>query len=280
MSHLATAVYVMIASPSDVSDARNAVYTALARWNESNTQAQKIALIPLGWETGVVPTLGDDPQAIINRQLLDRADIVFALFGSRLGRATPQAVSGTVEEIEKAEDAGKPVHLYFSTSPHPNDVEPSQLQALRDFRTAVEPRGLYGTFGSPEELTAHVWQAITHDLNHLNVERDERTTTVGVDFLAQPGEEREPSTDSRGRLRYQTRHWVDLTNRGVEDAHQVTIEAVRGPIRILSPEDPVTIHAGQTRRLPMAMFMGAGEPVIKVSWLEGEEVREREFHVG
>lgn len=45
MPTIVTALQVMIASPSDVSEAREAVYMALARWNEANTANRKVALI-------------------------------------------------------------------------------------------------------------------------------------------------------------------------------------------------------------------------------------------
>src|SRR5690349_19153802 len=104
-----TAVFVMIASPSDVRDAREAAYTTLARWNETNASTRNVALVPLRWETGAVPMLGGDGQEIINKQLLSRADVVIALFGSRIGAPTADSISGTVAEIERAEGDGKAV---------------------------------------------------------------------------------------------------------------------------------------------------------------------------
>lgn len=134
MADRVTAYYVMIASPSDIPDARRAVYDALIEWNEANAHTRHAAFVPLKWETGAVPTLGKHPQAIINDQLLSRADIVIGLFGSRLGKPTEDELSGTVEEVRKADAAGTPVHLYFSEAPHPNDVDPDQLKALHQFR--------------------------------------------------------------------------------------------------------------------------------------------------
>src|SRR3954470_563430 len=93
-----TAVFVMIASPSDVGPAREAVYTTMARWNETNTSTRNVALVPLRWETGAVPMLGGGGQQIINKQLLERADVVIALFGSRVGAPTAGTISGTVSE--------------------------------------------------------------------------------------------------------------------------------------------------------------------------------------
>ncbi|PZT89365.1 MAG: DUF4062 domain-containing protein [Gordonia sp. (in: high G+C Gram-positive bacteria)] len=281
MPNHVTALQVMIASPSDVLEAREAVYTALSRWNEANTSSRKIALIASRWETGAVPMLGDHPQALINKQLVAKADIVIALFGSRMGQATPSAVSGTAEEIAEAEAAGKPVHLYFSTAPHANDVDPAQLQALRKFKEAIEERGLYGTFNSVEELTAHVWQAIEHDLHRLELTADEDPKPfTGVDFMAQPGEERLPKTDSRGRLKYETKRWIDLINRGGSDAENVVIEPVADGVFVGGSGQPTIIHAGQSRRFPLMLALSAGDPAIKVTWTESKETRERIFHVG
>jgi len=283
MVHPATAVYVMIASPSDVQEARDAAVRALESWNEANCANRGIALVPLRWETGSVPMLGEHPQAILNKQLVERTDIMIALFGSRIGSSTPHAISGTVEEVENSLAAGKPVHLYFSTAPHPNDVDPDQLQALRDFRDALKERGLYSTFSNPEQVTALVWQAIEHDLAALGVAGGAVALPVGpplgVDFLAQPGRESVPKTDSKGKIRHTTKRWVDLTNRGEVDAENVKVEAatdffIHGP-------DETTIHPGQSRRYPMEfMLASAQDPIIKVSWTEGDEQREKQFHVG
>jgi len=274
-----TAVFVMIASPSDVGEARDAVHTALSRWNESNAAKRNVVFVPRRWETGAIPMLGDHPQAIINAQLVDSADIVIALFGSRLGSPSPEAISGTVEEIERADAASKPVHLYFSTAPHPNDVEPEQLVALRDFKKELEGRGLLGTYGSPEELTAHVWQALEHDLGVLDLAAAPANPSKGVRFLAQPGEERVPKTDSRGRLRTETKRWVEITNVGTEDALNVRIESLDDGVHVGAPETTV-IHAGQTRRIPMLFMLSAGEPIVRIRWTEQSEEKQQDFHVG
>lgn len=48
-----------------------------------------------------------DPQLIINNSIIKNADMVIALFGSRLGTPTARATSGTIEEIEEMIKAGK-----------------------------------------------------------------------------------------------------------------------------------------------------------------------------
>ena len=66
---LAQVFTVMIASPSDVPEARTAVYESLADWNDANTRHRNVILLPMKWETTAVPQLGTDAQDIINRQL-------------------------------------------------------------------------------------------------------------------------------------------------------------------------------------------------------------------
>ena len=282
MAQLATALFVMIASPADIPAERDQVHQAVTRWNEANTANRNIVLVPLRWETSSVPMLGKHPQALINSQLVDKCDIVVALFGSRLGAVTADAVSGTAEEIEAAQRSGKPVHLYFSEAPHPNDVDPDQLKALADFKHEMQQRSLYGSFRNPEELTAHIWQAIEHDLVQLNVAASPTETPLGksrVDFLAQPGQESIPKTDSRGRLTHQTRRWVELINRGTVDAEGVTIEAQSDGVFLAGPDAPTTIHAGQTRRFPYDLTLQAGDPVIVIRWQENGETQEKIFSI-
>ncbi|MDK8236494.1 DUF4062 domain-containing protein, partial [Lactobacillus jensenii] len=80
-----------------------AVEKAVHEWNQANAQNKQVVLQPWRWETSSVPQLGGHPQSFINMQGVEGSDIVIALFGGRLGSPTPEAVSGTVEEIERAE---------------------------------------------------------------------------------------------------------------------------------------------------------------------------------
>ena len=278
MTQLATVVTVMIASPADVPEGREAVYRALHRWNESNTANRNVVLLPLRWETSTTPVLGSGPQQLINTQLLGKADILIALFGSRLGTATHDSVSGTVEEINKAQDAGKPVHLYFSDAPHANDVDVEQLTSLREFKAAITDAGLYGSFTSPEELTAHVWQAIEHDLSSLTpVPRDEDEAGT---LVLQPGYEQIPKTDSRGRLTTETKRWIEVINNGKFDAENLTLEPTSDGLFVHS-DAPTTVHASQSRRFPLMLTWGAvGDPTVKAVWTMQGRRHEKVFYVG
>ncbi|MCC4908454.1 DUF4062 domain-containing protein [Microbacterium sp. cx-59] len=284
MSFNANVLRVMIASPSDVPEARDAVERAIHSWNDANSRAKQVVLVPWRWETSSIPMLGGHPQKLINAQGVDDSDIVFALFGGRLGSPTPDAVSGTAEEIDRAVELGKPVHLYFSTAPLPSDIDTAQLDALRAFRQAMEERGLLGEFSNVDQLNHEVWKAIEHDLTQLRLDASpQRAAPTGVDLIVQPGREREVNSfDSKGKPRYRTRHWLDIENRGDVDAEQVVLEPVgqNAGVMLVTTGKPTVIHRGQSRRFAMEFYGGGGDPVIKVRWVEDGEPREKDYHVG
>lgn len=275
----------MIASPTDIPDARDAVEAAINDWNNANAKTKQVVLLPWRWETSSVPVLGDHPQSLINAQGVDESDVVFALFGSRLGSPTPDAVSGTVEEVERAVEGGRPVHLYFSTAALPNDVDTRQLDGLREFRDEISQRGLLGEFATTAQLRHEVWKAIEYDIEKLDLgEPALRSRIRGVQLSAQPRQERElKSYDKKGNPRYSSRHWIEVTNSGDEDAADVSFEAVGddSSMMLAGVDEPTVIHAGQTRRINVFHTWGGGEPdVLRIRWTEDGEENERDFHVG
>ncbi len=231
-----------------------------------------------------MPLLGGHPQSLINSQGVDDSDIVFAIFGSRLGSPTPDAVSGTVEEIERATDQGKPVHVYFSDGPLPNDVDTEQLEGLREFKKELQERALLGTFSNVSQLAHEVWRAIEHDVATLALDvpvlnRPNR----GVRFQAQPRQERElKDTDAKGKARYRTRHWVEVTNVGDEDAQEVTFKPAseNAAMMVMSRGEPTVVHAGQTRIVNIDFMMGGSDDDrLLIEWVENGERNEAAFHI-
>ncbi len=169
---------VLIASPGDTKGYRNLVERTLHNWNGDRARGASTILLPRRWETDSVPLLTGDAQGVINKQLVDQADIVVGVFHSRLGKATPRGPSGTAEEIERSADAGKPVHVYFADMPHPHDVDPEQLTALKSFRQEMEERGLFGSFSSEDDLRTKVRSAVEYDVSGM---------TLGVVSLPKAG---------------------------------------------------------------------------------------------
>jgi len=161
---------ILISSPGDTSDEVAAVKDSLHGWNGSRAESAQVILLPRYWRSDAVPRFGaGGGQGVINEQLVDDADIVIALFDSRLGQATAAAVSGTAEEIQRAVAAGKHVHVWFSNEPIGRDADLEQLTALRNFRADLEQQGLLGQYDNPADLGYKVRNAVEDDVTQMGL---------------------------------------------------------------------------------------------------------------
>jgi hypothetical protein len=229
--------------------------------------------------------LVDPPQGVINDQLVNSADIVIALFDSRLGMATKEAVSGTAEEIKRADEAGKPVHVWFSEEPLPRNVDVKQLEALMRFKEELGQRGLLGSYTSPEDLGYKVRQAIERDLDQLQLApvhsrgplQERAVVRARYDF------DREPETDNKGRVRIRTRRErLVVRNQGTAPAKEVRVE-VRVPTGVEGEAPQLhtdaaapTIIPDSEFSWPMMMFGEVADTLeVVMTWTEhGEECTE------
>lgn len=270
---------VLIASPGDTTAERDAVTEALHGWNAARAEREQVVLLPRRWETNAVPRLGGSAQSVINDQLVDRADIVIALFDSRLGMATAAAVSGTAEEIERAHAAGRPVHVYFSTEPIPRDADLGQVQALRSFQEQLSKLGLLGTYASPEDLGHQVRQAIEGDLDLLGLGAVPRRPSgrERAVLRARYDSEREQYRDDRGAVRYRTRRErLVVTNAGEATAQRVrvSVESLAGqgtPPRLYGDETPDIIPRSEFS-WPLMGALGDGRAfAVVMRWTEGDD---------
>lgn len=151
MSYSAEVFNVMIASPGDVDAERNIVREVLAEWNAIHSARQKIVLLPMGWESHSSPEMGAEPQTLINQQILQKCDLLVGIFWTRIGTATGEYASGTVEEIERHVASGRPAMLYFSSKPVLLDtVQPAQYAKLKAFKESCRTRSWYESY---EKLT-------------------------------------------------------------------------------------------------------------------------------
>jgi len=143
VSYSAMVYRVFLASPSDVIEERNVARGIINEWNYVHSFPRGLMLHPIGWETHSIPSMGDRPQAILNKQILKDSDLLIAIFRARLGTPTGDSRSGTVEEIEEHLKYNKPAMLYFSCAEiNPDDIDHDQYIALEAFKKACEARGL------------------------------------------------------------------------------------------------------------------------------------------
>lgn len=161
MSYSATVYKVMIASPSDVSAERSIVRDLLSEWNIVQADSKRSVLLPVGWDTHSVPEMGGRPQEIINRQILEDCDLLVGVFWTRIGTATSEYASGTVEEIEEHIKAGRPTMLYFSSAPVvPESIDPDQYRGLQEFRKSCQSRGLYESYTDLHDFRAKLYRQL------------------------------------------------------------------------------------------------------------------------
>lgn len=266
-------VKVLIASPSDTRAMRDGVERSLHIWNGERSEAAGTILLPRRWETNTVPELdGTDGQSVINRQLVDDADIVVVVFHQVLGTATARAASGTAEELGRAREAGKPVHVYFSAMPVDRDHNREQLAALDGFRESIQSMGLYGSFDSPGDLEAQVRRAIEHDISKLNLSAAAVKSPAGASLSGRYMFRREP--DSKGRIRSKGER-LEITNSGGVPAENVTVtlssleDDLQAPM-LLSDGGPFTIAPnGGSYSVPVLMYAGTASRVqANYAWFE------------
>jgi hypothetical protein len=153
---------VLIASPSDTREQREAIKQAVIYWNSTESRFLGVVLLPVMWETHTYPDFGQPAQQSINKQIVDDADILIATFWTTLGTPTTDAESGTVEEISRFRTAGKHVLLYFCEMPTaPLDNDATALEALRAYKEQVKKEALFSSFRNIEELKTKVRDDLT-----------------------------------------------------------------------------------------------------------------------
>ncbi len=168
MPSKATVYKILIASPADIEEERKVLPDVIKYWNTVNSEHYGVILEPVLWETHATPEMGNRPQAIINKQLLKKCDILIGIFWTRLGTPTGEAASGTVEEIEEFIKAGKPVSLYFSSIPiAPERFDIEQYKRLSDIKKNYEKEGLIINYKSIDELGTKLLMDITQKINSV-----------------------------------------------------------------------------------------------------------------
>ena len=153
MSYDASVFNVMIASPSDVGCERSIVKEVIYEWNVVHSEEKSMVLLPVGWESHTSPEIGDRAQAIINEQTVDKCDLLVGVFGTRIGSETGEYRSGTIEEIEKHIESGKPAMLYFSNQLGVSkSFEAEQYNELMKWKKHYKSRGLCESYDSDSDF--------------------------------------------------------------------------------------------------------------------------------
>lgn len=184
---------IIVASPSDMYEARKAVFDVLHELNRT-FEIRSISIRGLGWEEYVTPGIATtDSQAVVNDQLLTEYDILIALFGTKLGTPTANSASGTVEEIEHAiANSDSPlgqyrVQVYFRDRiENASSISIDELKRVVDFRESLKSRGiLYRLFDDNNNLRKEI---------RANIERPI------LEYLMRHETRPSPNAGSQGRI--------------------------------------------------------------------------------
>lgn len=279
MAFPAVVVRVLVASPGDTTNERAAIERAIHDWNAARAVGAGVVLMPVRWESHVVPELGADAQAVVNEQIGDNCDIVIGVFNTRIGTATPRAVSGTVEEIGRARQAERPVHVWFSTAPVPRDTDLEQLAKVLELKNELD--GLYGEYADIADLAFQVRQALERDVHKLAVsskvdlEHASGPVGVGADRAAAP----------RARLRARARAGrrgeitVDIVNSGTAPAEDLSVTFVSSSDQELDAIGPqhFDLLDGTTQTWHLWLSLADTMPSrVKMTWSERDQTRSLE----
>jgi hypothetical protein len=162
---------IFIASPSDIKDEREIVRKQIAYWNSLHAISYQMFLHPVDGEDSV-PSLDKRGQAIINK-LVDDCDFLIGIFWTRLGTRTPEAESGTAEEIDRARSKGKRCMVYFCEKSQ-SQIDQIEYERLQKYKEELQPNGLINNYETLEDFNDKVFGHITSTVLEIFNENNQR----------------------------------------------------------------------------------------------------------
>lgn len=265
MAYQALVVPMLISAPSDVPDADlGIVKRTVSQWNHAVGRASGKVVLPMSWSEHAVAEFGERPQSILNEQLVDVADMALALFADRLGTPTGEADSGTLEEIEQLVAAGKHVSVLVSVAARSLSGEAAiaEKHRLEKALTELRSKAIVLPYRDDGELVAHVNNMLSMAAGRVEgsaVSRHPAIEDDGRGVWPSVRRETHPTTDSRGRLKNETKRDLVLTNRTGRPVVDVRFAfddsagwrtVADGPISRLGPDQdlryPLMVHIGSS----------------------------------
>lgn len=139
---------IFLASPGDTNAERLAAEEVVEEINKSIGSRDNFRLELLKWENDTYPSVGEDGQDVINKQIGSDYQIFVGIMWKKFGSPTKRAGSGTEEEFSLAYErytSKKDIQImfYFNSAPIPQDADLVQFQKVRDFKKKIEDLGAY-----------------------------------------------------------------------------------------------------------------------------------------
>jgi hypothetical protein len=299
MPYSTIAYQLLISAPGDLPEEDiRAAFDAVTRWNVLYGRPQGATVVPTHWSHHSAAEHGTRPQESLNKQLVEDADLLVALFWHRLGSPTGEAESGTVEEIEEASARGAYVGVLRCTRPiPPGDLDADQASRLKAFLDEIRPTSLILEYEDAVSLRERVDTILTTAITALRTRAEAQAAAT-----AGPGEEATDRaiplqgtevwprversetvrTDAKGRAKPES-HWqLVLSNTGDEPARRVRyrLEAEDTdddnlPLQLADPGELEVLAPHSDAAYTLLMHMGVAEQArCVVTW--EDSIGERE----
>lgn len=179
---IANVYRIMIGCPGDILEEVQTAKNVINWWTNQNAQRGRV-LLPINWETNSYPEQGAHPQKILNKQVVEKSDMLIGIFGAKIGSPTDTAKSGTIEEIEEHINAGKPVMLFFRKFNDTSQTTSEELAKLESFKADIKNRCLYREYNTEQDFEKTFSVALElflndHWLDEVSLSSDTPTKTV------------------------------------------------------------------------------------------------------
>ncbi len=283
MAYPTLALHLLISAPGDVPTEDMAVIRkTISQWNLNLGRVVGLTVLPVSWTEHAVAEFGERPQAILNHQIVEEADLAVALFYDRLGTPTGEAESGTAEEIKALVEAEKSVAVLVNSAPRAPLSGPAldERQRLNAYLEELRKTALVFEYAHGGDLVGHLNNFLSRATAQFqqsvesskNEEREGSDPSEGVWPRVEVRES--VKTDSKGRVRTQ-RNWslvLHNTSRGPASEVDFVFDNL--------PEDAFfqahreegslgTIPPGQEARFPLLLAMGSPDAVnCVVTWTD------------
>jgi len=117
------------------------------------------------------------PKAELNLQIVKECDILIGAFWTSIGTDTGFAESRTIEEIKEFQKSGKPVMIYFSSTPvAPGSVDLKQYGLLMKFMDDFLKQGLVERYDSILDFQEKVRRQIAQKIMKIRKMPEDETS--------------------------------------------------------------------------------------------------------
>ena len=154
---------LLLSSPGDVADERDATSRAVFRYNQQEVEAAGVFIKLIRWED-MAPQIGPTPQQVINDQI-GLYDLFVGIMWNRFGTPTDVAASGTEEEFLAAVDLWRStkqpwITFYFCDRPSnfTNEKQLRQKRRMMRFRNELNAMGVTRSYNSVDEFEHTLFQ--------------------------------------------------------------------------------------------------------------------------